>query len=320
MKNLSTILISGIGKRNAFIRLLRTEANKHDIKIIGCDAQDFPPARFEVDQFQTLPLATDSNFSERLKELLLNAHIKGYMTLIDYEIVPLGILSGKSPELNSQYLHPVPSTSVACEDKYEFFLRMTKAGIPVIPTALKPSFPTPYICKDRRGSAASGFRIFKTIEDANEVRAHQANSDLIFQPFCTAQHHCVDAYFSLATGELIDFCAKKVLNKVKGETFLLESVTPEPFVDILKSISGCLPMRGIVNFDIYVAGSEISVMEVNCRVGGNYPASHAYGCNLLNHLMTELLNPGAITKPSFSKYEIGKYIAKYLEFSAPKTL
>lgn len=75
-------------------------------------------------------------------------------------------------------------------------------------------------------------------------------------------------------------------------------------------------MRGIVNFDIYDEAGELRVMEVNCRIGGNYPASHAFGCNLLRHLFAEIFDDGDV-RLSSSSYKVGQRIAKYFEFSSP---
>src|SRR5690606_2307770 len=125
---------------------------------------------------------------------------------------------------------------------------------------------------------------------------------------------CVDAYFSIASGRLIDLCAKEVLNKANGESYLLRSVAAERFVEIVTAVAEAIPLRGIVNLDIYDDG-ELRVMEVNCRVGGNYPASHAFGCNLLRRLVDGVADGDTADRLDMSTVSLGAHVAKYFEFS-----
>lgn len=307
------VLVSGIGKRNALIRLLKSTARSFEIDILGGDANDIPPARFEVDKFLNLPSANEEKFIVNYFSKIRNDEIDACITLIDPEIPFLGDIEGMS---TIRVFHPKKDISLLCQDKYDFFCAAEKAGIPTIKTMLEPPDVYPFIRKDRCGSAASGFAVYtdkKTYIDSNK------GGNYIYQPYCSGRHFCIDAYVSYYTGNLVDLCIKEVLSKKGGESFLLKSVTSDEIIFFVEKICRWLPLKGIVNFDIYEEQGELKIMEINCRIGGNYPASHAFGCDLLSLFFREISDAEPCA-PKFSSYEADQLVAKYFEFSSSRLL
>ena len=247
-------------------------------------------------------------------EILEEERAVGCMTLIDPEIPVLGQLEQAVYERDARVLHPERTSALLCEDKMSFFETMERAGVPAVPTQLSPLDAPPFIRKHRTGSAASGFHVFRDGDDPLLTAGRHEPAEYVYQPFCTGQHLCVDAYFSIASGRLIDLCAKEVLNKANGESYLLRSVAADRFVEIVTAVAEAIPLRGIVNLDIYDDG-ELRVMEVNCRVGGNYPASHAFGCNLLRRLVDGVADGDTVDRLDMSTVSLGVHVAKYFEFS-----
>ena len=309
------LLISGIGKRNHVLRLLADECALNGVELIGCDASTLAPARAELIRFERVPLADEPDFGQSYASMLARYDVAGFLTLIDPEITVLGELSARGDLGDARFLHPPIESSSVCEDKFAFFETMTAHMISTVPTSLSPPATYPFIRKDRRGSRSSGFRVFDSPESARDASGGDG-SEFVFQPFNAGKHFCVDAYFSVHSGRLVDMCAKEVLAKQDGESYLLKSVPRHPFVEMLQEIGRDLPMRGIVNFDIYDDGSGPTLMEINCRIGGNYPAAHAVGANLLAHLLREVVE-GEITGESFSDYTEGSYVSKFIGFSVP---
>lgn len=309
------MLISGIGKRNHVLRLLADECALNGVELIGCDASTLAPARAELIRFEQLPLVNEPDFGQRFSKLLAQHEVAGFLTLIDPEITVLGELSAQGQIGDATFLHPPIETADVCEDKFAFFEWMQAHDISTVPTSLSPPTTYPYIRKDRRGSRGSGFRVFDSAEAALGAVEDQG-SESIYQPFHAGKHYCVDAYFSVHSGQLVDLCAKEVLAKQDGESYLLKSVKRDPFTEMLREIGRDLPMRGIVNFDIYDDGSGPTLMEINCRIGGNYPVAHAVGTNLLAHLLREMVD-GVTVSASFSDYTEGAYVSKYIGFSDP---
>lgn len=307
------LLISGIGKRTQLLRLVARECSDRGIELLGGDASHLAPARGAVERFLELPMADDREFGQKFAAAVSECGITAHMTLIDPEITALARLQGEGAITNSQFLQPDLSTAEICEDKFKFYESMRTAGVPTVPTSLEPLAETPFIRKDRRGSASSGFQVF-TVQSVAACSVYDGPNEYVYQPFVQSQHYCVDAYFSLITGLLVDCCAKAVLNKKAGESYLLRSVPPEPFIQILRQVAQSIPLRGIVNLDIY--GADLQLMEVNCRIGGNYPASHVFGVDLLRHLFAELCD-GVILTETFTEYATGTYVSKYLSFTEP---
>jgi hypothetical protein len=307
-----TLLISGIGKRNALLRLLKLECDAANIRLWGADAKALPPARLETTNFAVLPLAQDIEFTAAYTSLLKKTQAKSAFTLVDPEIPLIGDVENELGSANFCTLHPVAGSARLCEDKFEFAHKARQGGIDVFDTSLAPLKSFPQICKDRQGSAASGFKILQTQNDLNELPKH----GLIYQSYCGGDHYCVDAYFSHRKGELIDLCVKRVLDKHRGESFLLEAMPHGRFVDILRAVSSVIPLRGIVNFDFLEDNGTMRMLEINCRIGGNYPASHAFGCNFIKLGLHDIFGEADIT-PRFSKYKQGLIVAKYFDFSPP---
>jgi len=314
MMTKKNILVSGIGKRNALISLFQNEQNRFNVNIIGADASMLPPAKLTVESFVQLPRADEENFKGKFINLLRGKDIDAHFTLIDPEIPLLGEIEEEFDDIKSRFLHPPTNTSLLCEDKFTFAIEMKSAGVSVFNTSLSPLKEYPFIRKDRRGSAASGLKIYDSPDDS--VSISKTEGEYIYQPFCEGNHYCIDAYFSINNGELIDFCAKQVIEKSKGESFLLKTVSRNDFTDLLNQISSIIPLRGIVNFDFLDDKGTMRLLEINCRIGGNYPASHGFGCNLIQHCMDELFhNPNPIIK--LSSYKDNQVIAKYFDFTAP---
>lgn len=315
MSSARAIVVSGIGKRNALLALLGAECAVRGIDVVGCDAIEWPPARIAVTEFKRVPPAREPSFALAYADMLKRSAASAFLTLIDPEIVPLGEMEVAGATEGALFLHPVSTTARICEDKYRFFEVMKDAGISTIPTFLGPPEVGPFIRKDRSGSAGSGFQIYQVSPGPDALGSQIEAGRYVYQPFCHGRHHCVDAYFSIRDGALRGFCAKEVLVKSNGESYLLESVDRERFRPIIEAIAEVLPMRGIVNFDIYDDDGVLAVMEVNCRIGGNYPASHAFGCNLLAQLLDESFE--GVAASMNTDVRAGQKVAKYFAFSPP---
>ncbi|RID99985.1 ATP-grasp domain-containing protein [Simplicispira hankyongi] len=307
----NVLLVSGVGKRNALIRIIKGEAENHRFDMVGADASDYCPARVEFENFSIIPAATQQNFSDDYLKLVNANNVTAFLTLIDVEIAPLARLQLPS---SICFLHPGIETALICEDKYFLSIAAQENNVNIVETRLLPLDTFPCIRKDRRGSAASGFQIYQNPEELRN--AGNMDGDFVYQPFCFGVHYCIDAYFSIYDSRLIDLCVKRVLGKSKGESFVLQSEDSTRFVDFVESLSPWLNLRGIVNFDVYEEDGIFKLMDVNCRIGGNYPASHVFGCNLLKHLFAELTG-GIPVQPLFTKYKSGMLVSKYFEFTAP---
>ena len=152
------------------------------------------------------------------------------------------------------------------------------------------------------------------------IDAASDSDAFIYQPFCGGAHYCVDAYFSLHDGHLVDVCAKQILEKSKGESFLLKSVVADGFVDMLNRVCKIIPLKGIVNFDFLDDAGTIKMLEINCRIGGNYPATHAMGCNFIEHMLNELMSGEPISGMAQSAYLPEQLVAKYFGFTPTRSL
>ena len=309
----SRIIVSGIGKRNILLKIFREECQKLYIDVVGLDSSPYPPAKIEVNRFFKIPNAKDKFFLRSYSENVKNS--LGFLSIIDPEIPLLSKAYDKNLFDCKYFFHPRTSSIDIVTDKYLMYELFIRQDIPTIPTSLRPEFNTPFIVKDRKGSCSSGFKIFK--DNNLSIRNYPVEKDKIYQPFCDGKHFCIDAYYSIHTSKLVDLCAKEVINKNSGETYLMKSISPLPFISLLSKMSQTLPLRGIVNLDIYEFNGVLSIMEINPRIGGNYPGSHNFGVNLISKLLEETLDLKIYDDIYLTSYPEEKYIYKYLSFSDP---
>lgn len=310
----TVLLVSGIGRRNHLLRLLTEECHTRGIEVVGCDASPQAAARWEVARFEVLPFASDPTYERAYARVLEKHEPIAYLTLLDPEITALGMLSSSAPFSDAAFLHPSWGTATVCEDKFTFAKHLESRGLPGIPTFLSPIDTFPQIRKDRRGSGASGFCIYP---DPGSLPRDANDASFVYQPLRTDRYFCIDAYYSMHTGELVDCCVKEVTTRKNGESLVVRTVSREPFLDLLRGVAEALPLRGIVNFDIFGDEQNPALMEINCRISGNYPATHAFGVNLLEHMLREVVDGVTLEASNFSPYELDSWISSYPEFTRP---
>ena len=311
----SYLVISGIGKRNKLISLFRHEFNIRVVKLMGLDASLVPPAKYQLDCFFQVPLASDHLFIAEYNRLASNS--LGCLTIVDPEIVPLSLAVERGDLGDSIFLHPGYHTCKTCEDKLAFFEFMDYNGMCAIPSSANPDFAYPMVVKDRAGSCSSGFAVIPdSVVLADIVANKNSSSGIIYQPFCDGIHYCIDAYFSLKSHQLVDLCVKLVESKQRGESYVFTTVNADRFIDLLSDLAAIFVFSGIVNFDIYDWMGCLHVMEVNCRIGGNYPVSHLVGVNLIAKMLDELTSSADYSNgPCLSNYQSGLTCVKYFDFS-----
>lgn len=301
------IVVFGIGKRRQLMSYFREEAHKRGFGLIGCDASRSCVARAEVDHFKQVPRASSlEQYHDAVTRLFTEWHIAALTSIIDPELVPLAVLSERTCS-GPTLLNCSSAIASICEDKLIFSRVLQENGIPSIPTFSEPVAPVPYISKDRRGSCGSGFRVHQEGDSAPSATV----GDLIYQPFVDGAHYCVDAYFDLRQGKMRAICCKEVLEKRYGETYVAQTVVCDPFVPMISRIASVLALRGICNFDVYEYKGELAFMEVNARIGGNYPMSHQSSVNMIGLMLDDVL--GADLPTMWSDYTPGVLFGKSIE-------
>lgn len=309
--------MTGIGKRNHLLKLLTYECDRYGIDLLGADADPTPPAGAELGSSHILPRADRMDFPAAYMSLCKELAIDAAMTLIDPEIPVIAGLHEAGGLPGTRFLHPGHDVDLLCEDKYVFASTLADLGIPTVATSLEPLSGGPYIRKERRGSAASGFRYFEAAGD--DLSDDSAGAEFVYQPFISGQHYCLDVYYSLTDGSLLDFAVKAVHAKGGGESYLLESVSRDRFCDLVAQVGEAIPMGGIVNFDVYDTPDGLVLMEINCRIGGNYPAAHAVGVNLLERMLNDAFDLGLSISEQHA-YRPGRMVSKFIAFTEPYDL
>lgn len=131
-----------------------------------------------------------------------------------------------------------------------------------------------------------------------ESSADEPGRSVIVQPRIGATEYGMDVYCDLS-GRYRGCVVRRKAAMRAGETDIAEVVdTDARFKDLARSLAGLSRHPGCMDVDVFVAGGELMVLEMNARFGGGYPFSHAAGVDmpraLVSWLRGEECDPGAL--------------------------
>ncbi len=199
--------------------------------------------------------------------------------------------------------YPVAQT---CNDKWATYQLLKQAGLNQPPTFLSLAEATqaidtgsvafPLIVKPRWGMGSIGIYTTRNREELNVLYAKLRNdiwdtalrfesaadreASIIIQQQIKGQEYGIEILNDLQGHYAATFAKKKIAMR-SGETDVAETVDPTPFLPIAQTLSSPLKHRAMLDVDCFVSPSgDITVLEMNCRFGGQYPFTHNAGVNV----------------------------------------
>lgn len=199
--------------------------------------------------------------------------------------------------------YPVAQT---CNDKWATYQLLQQAGLNQPPTFLSLADATkaidtgsvafPLIVKPRWGMGSIGIYTTRNREELNVLYAKLRNdiwdtalrfesaadkeASIIIQQQIKGQEYGIEILNDLQGHYAATFAKKKIAMR-SGETDVAETVDPTPFLPIAQTLSSHLRHRAMLDVDCFVSPSgDITVLEMNCRFGGQYPFTHNAGVNV----------------------------------------
>ena len=199
--------------------------------------------------------------------------------------------------------YPVAQT---CNDKWATYQLLKQAGLNQPPTFLSLAEATqaidsgaiefPLIVKPRWGMGSIGIYTTRNREELNVLYAKLRNdiwdtalrfesaadkeASIIIQQQIKGQEYGIEILNDLQGHYAATFAKKKIAMR-SGETDVAETVDPTPFLPIAQTLSSQLRHRAMLDVDCFVSPSgDITVLEMNCRFGGQYPFTHNAGVNV----------------------------------------
>ena len=195
--------------------------------------------------------------------------------------------------------YPVAQT---CNDKWATYQLLKQAGLNQPTTFLSLADATkaidsgsvafPLIVKPRWGMGSIGIYTTRNREELNVLYAKLRNdiwdtalrfesaadkeASIIIQQQIKGQEYGIEILNDLQGHYAATFAKKKIAMR-SGETDVAETVDPTPFLPIAQTLSSQLRHRAML--DVSPSG-DITVLEMNCRFGGQYPFTHNAGVNV----------------------------------------
>lgn len=134
-------------------------------------------------------------------------------------------------------------------------------------------------------------------------------SPIIIQEFLVGKEFGIDVVNDLQHQYVNCFVKQKVRMRA-GETDLGLTVNNKPFEEISRVLAEKIGHKGILSVDCFDVNGDIYVTEMNCRISGHYPISHAVGFDFTKLLKVWLDNEKATS--DLIEFEENVYVCKEL--------
>lgn len=291
-----TWMLSSGGRRGALVRILRATPTPGDSRVVVVDASALSAAGHLADEFAVVPRITDENF---ISEVLGHANRSAVDMIVPTLDPELQVYAEAREEIRSKGLDVLVSTPNVTElswDKWKLFRWLRRHGYPTVETIERADFRPgiltgPVVAKPRSGSSSVGVFI---CSDSTQLPFDSLGDDYIVQKHADGVEITVD--FAVGKdGRFLGAVPRRRLEVRAGEvskgvTVHLPSVE-ELVRDVARDLDGAY---GVLNLQLfYDADSDaMNIIELNARVGGGYPLTHASGADYFS-----MLAGGANVKP-----------------------
>lgn len=308
------ILLTSVGRRTYMVDYFKS-ALKGIGKVYASNSV-MTYSMEKADGWFVSPMIYDESYIDGLINFCHTNNISAIISLFD---IDLPILAKHHTLFNEKGIRLIVSServTQICNDKWETFQFLKKMSLLQPKTYISIEIAIneihnkylsfPLILKPRWGMGSIG--IYE-VEDLEELTIfykklkkkifetylkYESNADIehciLIQEKIHGQEFGLDVFNDL-TGSLATVVAKRKIAMRAGETDIAEIVENSIFFDIAETISKNL--RHIANLDIDVfllPNNDISVLEMNCRFGGQYPFSHLAGVDFPKQIIKWLLN------------------------------
>lgn len=290
------ILLTCIGRRVELLRAFRRagETLAVRLEVHGADATPLAPAIRLVDRPHLVPTIGSGRYIDALAKLVREEKIDLLIPLIDWGLPDVASAAQRFAGLGCRALISSLAVVEVCSDKWLTYRKLTEAGIdtpatwPWVAAVEEKRHRFPYFLKPRRGSAAMGNYVVRTVD---ELRAFGARvKDAIVQEFVEGAEHTLDVYTGF-DGRCRCVVPRKRLEVRSGEVTKALIVKDPAIMAVGRRVVELLgECRGVITVQCIVTPQgRIRVIEINPRFGGGVPLSIHAGADFPKWILQELL-------------------------------
>jgi carbamoyl-phosphate synthase large subunit len=298
------VLLTSAGRRNYLINYFR-DALQGSGHVFAADASADAPALQEADKAFVVPLASDSEYIDKIVHVCRQNEVGLLVSLNDLELPVIAknrqlfLSNGTIPVISS------PETINTCFDKWATHNFLQSIGVSSPKTYLSlhdarnalisGALSFPVVVKPRWGTSSIGIEFAHDLEELElayrvsslrlkrsflaAVSSSAPEHYLLIQEYLEGDEYGLDIINDI-NGNYVTTVVKRKLVMRAGETDRAITIVNDNLNVIGEIVGKHLGHVGNLDCDVFVNTSGINFLEMNPRFGGGYPFSHIAGLNL----------------------------------------
>jgi carbamoyl-phosphate synthase large subunit len=301
------VLLTCIGRRGYLIDFFKA-ALKGEGKVIVCDSRMDSPSLKQADMACQVPPLHDPSYPEALKQICIEQRITVLIPSFEPELLILSRELGAFCEIGTTVLVSKPSIVQTCYDKLAAGEFLSRCGILALESystlrqareALacgKLAFPL--MLKPRFGVSSQGCEIVNDYAElalAYRLLQRRLTRDcssvstggILIQNCLEGQEYGLDVVNDLEGRYVTTFVRCKHRMRA-GMTDRATTLIEPRFEELGRKLGEGLGHVGILDCDVFLSRGELWVLDLNPRIGGGYPFSHAAGADFPSALIAWL--------------------------------
>lgn len=281
-----SVLVTGVGAiiGCGVIRSLR--ALPLPLKIIGMDIYPDAVGQRWCDVFETALPAASHGYVDFLRDLLIRNRVDLVIPGIEQDVMRLTKDLEQFADLKTRFALNSRSLVEIAEDKWLMHTRLTKEGIPAIPTFIDGDFDVladwlglPFLLKPRRSYASKGILQIETEADFLYWQMKLGDNFMVQRIVGADDQEYTAGAFGYGDGS----CSSKIIfqRRLSGEgaTVKAKVVDNQDISSMIDSLCRIFLPVGPTNFQFRLHEGEPLLLEINPRVSSSTSLRTAFGFN-----------------------------------------
>ena len=298
------VLLTCAGRRSFAIKAFQ-KALKSGGRVFACDSSADAPALQQADRGFVAPAVEAGDYVDALLAICRENRVGLLIPALEPELPRLAAARSRFLAIGTTPLVSSPEVVATCFDKLETTKFLLRCGLPAprLYSSLaaarealaRKEITFPLVVKPRWGVSSIGV---ETAEDDDElelafrmagkqiarsflaaVSAADLAHSVLIQERVAGQEYGLDVVNDLQ-GRYVGTFARRKLRMRSGQTDRAETVKEKQFDRVGQIIGETLGHVGPLDCDLFVNERGAHLIDLNPRIGGGYPFSHAAGADL----------------------------------------